>query len=237
MSGEASSGLQVEELVREFDGMRVLNRINVRLEPGQVMGLVGPNGSGKSTLINVISGVYRPNAGRISFDGKSIGGLPAHRIAGLGVRRTFQVPRPFADMTVEENVNISWHHSKGERMSTESALEFVGLGQARREPASSLNVTQQKLLDLAKAIVVGPRLLMVDELAAGLSQSELEWVAGRLKQLAQRGMSMLIVEHLMGFLSQVTEQVVVMNAGKAIFNGLLEDALRDTEVRKVFLGE
>ncbi len=230
-------GLRVEQLVREFGGLRALDGASLTVAPGEILGLVGPNGSGKTTLINVVSGVYRPTSGRVLLAGRSVGGLAGHRLAALGINRTFQVPHPFGDLTVEENVTVAWSHRGARTTSVGDALEFVGLDHVRDRKASSLNVAQQKLLDLARALATGPRVIMIDELGAGLSQAQLELVAGKLTELAARGIGLLVVEHLMGFLRRVAERVVVMNAGRVIYSGALGEALVDPDVVRVFLGE
>jgi branched-chain amino acid transport system ATP-binding protein len=229
--------LQVDRLVREFGGLRALNDVSLQVGAGEVLGLVGPNGSGKTTLINVVSGVYGPTSGRVLLSGRSVGGLAPHRLAALGVNRTFQVPHPFRDLTVEENVTVAWRHGGARRTSVDEALDFVELTHLRHRKAASLNIAQQKLLDLARAVATSPRLIMVDELGAGLSHSQLDLVAGKLIDLAGRGISLLVVEHLMGFLRQITERALVMNAGQVIYSGALAEALAEPEVVRVFLGE
>jgi branched-chain amino acid transport system ATP-binding protein len=229
--------LQVERLARDFGGLRALDDVSLHLGAGEVLGLVGPNGSGKTTLINVVSGVYRPTSGRVLLAGRSVGGLASHRLAALGVSRTFQVPHPFRDLTVQENVTVAWHHGGRRRTSVDEVLEFVELAHLRNRQAASLNISQQKLLDLARAVATGPRLIMVDELGAGMSHNQLDLVAGKLAELARRGISLLVVEHLMGFLRQIAERALVMNAGQVIYSGALAEALAEPEVVRVFLGE
>lgn len=230
-------GLRVERLVREFGGLRALDDVSLHVGAGEVLGLVGPNGSGKTTLINVVSGVYGPTSGRVLLSGRSVGGLAPHRLAALGINRTFQVPHPFRDLTVAENVTVAWRHGGRRRTPAADALDFVELTHLRNRKAASLNVAEQKLLDLARAVATGPRLIMVDELGAGLSHSQLDLVAGKLIELARRGISLLVVEHLMGFLRQVAKRVLVMNAGQVIYAGGLTEALAEPEVIRVFLGE
>ena len=230
--------LRVEGLVKRFGAFRALDGLNFHLMPGEILGLVGPNGSGKTTCINVISGLYPPDGGTLVYGGREIGGLKSHRLVHLGINRTFQVPKPFLTLTVKENVEVA--ASYGGRNGT--AIDISGLlasleldGQGAR-PAAELNSVQQKMLDLARALATGPRLLCVDELAAGLNPAELDRVAERLKALARGGVALLVVEHLMGFIDQVTDRVIVLNAGREIFEGVLADAVRDRQVVEVFLG-
>ena len=240
MSPEGSEAplLAVDGLVKRFGGFRALDGLSFHLKKGEILGLVGPNGSGKTTCINVISGLYAPDGGGMSFAGRAIGGLKSHRLVHLGINRTFQVPKPFMGLTVHENVAVAdgyGRNPKG-RIDIGALLDQLDLGPLARRRAEELNSAQQKMLDLARALATGPRLLLIDELAAGLNPAELERVAERLKAIARSGIALLVVEHLMGFIQEITDRVIVMNAGKEIFEGVMEDAVRDKRVVEVFLG-
>jgi len=230
--------LRVDQLVKRFGGFRALDGVSFHLDAGEVLGLVGPNGSGKTTTINVISGLYAPDGGAVSFAGASIGGMAMHRVARLGINRTFQSPKPFLSLTVWENVEIAaaYGHGGGAPPDLDALLASMELDTLRNRAAGDLNSAQQKTLDLARALATAPRILLVDELAAGLNPAELLRMADRLRALAQQGMAMLVVEHLMGFIDRVTDRVIVMNAGKEIFEGTLATATRDPDVIRVFLG-
>jgi branched-chain amino acid transport system ATP-binding protein len=230
--------LRVEALIKRFGGFRALDGVSFQVAPGEILGLVGPNGSGKTTCINVISGLYRPEAGEVYFEGRPIAGLPSHRLVHLGINRTFQIPKPFLTLTVRENVEIAiayGRHPQGP-LDPDALLGSLELAAFAERPAAELNSAQQKMLDLARALATGPRLLLVDELAAGLNPAELERVAGRLEELARSGIALLVVEHLMGFIDRITDRVIVMNAGKEIFEGVLADAVKNPRVVEVFLG-
>jgi branched-chain amino acid transport system ATP-binding protein len=231
--------LRVDGLVKSFGGFRALDVLNFSVAAGEILGLVGPNGSGKTTCINVISGLYRPDAGSIRFEGRPIGGLPSHRLVHAGINRTFQVPRPFHTLTVRENVEIArtYGRSRDGAGDVGALLSSLDLAVHADKPAGELNSAQQKMLDLARALATGPRLLLVDELAAGLNPAELERVAAKLKELARSGIALLVVEHLMGFIDQITDRLIVMNAGKEIFEGRLAEAFKNTRVVEVFLGD
>lgn len=237
-NAKAEPALRVEGLVKRFGGFRALDGISFAVAPGEALGLVGPNGSGKTTAINVVSGLYRPDAGRIAFRGQAIGGLAPHRIARLGVARTFQSPHPFISLTVRENVEIAASYGRRSQAPLDAAalLASVQLDGLGGRPAGELNSAQQKALDLARALATGPAVLLLDELAAGLNPAELVSMAGRLRQLARDGIALVVVEHLMGFLEQVADRVIVMNAGHEIFEGSLRQATQDPEVVRVFLG-
>ncbi|HMA87934.1 MAG TPA: ABC transporter ATP-binding protein [Burkholderiales bacterium] len=238
MFPEAAPLLRVEALVKRFGGFRALDGVSFHVLPGEILGLVGPNGSGKTTCINVITGLYVPDAGEVLFEDRPIGGLASHRLVHRGINRTFQVPKPFLTLTLRENVEIAAAHGRrvADGIDLDELLASLELDAYAAKPAAELNSVQQKMLDLARALATRPRLLCVDELAAGLNPAELERVAERLRALARSGIALLVVEHLMGFIDQVTDRVVVLNAGKEIFEGTLANAIQDRQVVEVFLG-
>jgi len=230
--------LRVDALVKRFGGFRALDGVSFHVLPGEILGLVGPNGSGKTTCINVITGLHQPDGGEVIYEGRAIGGLASHRLVHLGVNRTFQIPRPFLSLTVRENVAIAATYGRrnGADFDRNALLASLELDRVADKPAAELNSVQQKMLDLARALATKPNLLCVDELAAGLNPAELERVALRLRELARTGMALLVVEHLMGFIEAVTDRVIVLNAGREIFEGALAAAIEDRQVVEVFLG-
>ncbi len=234
--------LTVTGLVKKFGSFRALDGMSLDVKPGEVLGLIGPNGSGKTTCINVISGLYQPDTGTVLYQGKPIGGLPSHRLARLGINRTFQVPKPFMSLTVRENVEVAQTYGRPAGSTgtgsdeIRALLERLELDRDIDRSAAELTSSQQKMLDLARALATKPRLLCVDELGAGLSPTELSRVAERLRGLAKSGIALLVVEHLMDFVDQVTDRLVVLSAGKDIFSGSLALAARDPQVIEVFLG-
>lgn len=238
MSPEAPPLLCVKRLVKRFGGFRALDGVSFHLSGGEVLGLVGPNGSGKTTCINVVSGLYGADAGAVTLAGRPIAGLAPHRLVHLGINRTFQIPKPFRSLSVRDNVAVAityGRHATGGPGADEllASLELDGVA---GRPAVELNSAQQKMLDLARALATGPRVLLIDELAAGLNPGELERVAARLQAIARSGVGLVVVEHLMGFIDQITDRVIVMNAGRHIFEGVLADAVRDPQVVEVYLG-
>lgn len=238
MSPEASPILNVTRLVKRFGGFYALDGLSFNVAPGEILGLVGPNGSGKTTAINVISGLYRPDGGEITLDGASIGGVASHRLVHLGINRTFQVPKPFLSLTVRENIEVALAYGRAAVAppSVEELLDEYRLSAVADRVASDLNSAQQKLLDLARALATRPRLLLLDEIAAGFNPAELDWIAERIKAFAATGIAIIVVEHLMGFIEHVTDRVIVLNAGKEIFEGKLAAAMQEPEVIEVFLG-
>ncbi len=230
--------LRVDKVVKRFGGFCALDSVSFHLMPGEILGLVGPNGSGKTTCINVISGLFRPNAGQILLEERPVGGLPSHKLVHLGINRTFQVPKPFLSLTVRENVDVAAAYGQhgGKHRNVDNVLAMLDLAACRSRRAADLNSVQQKMLDLARALATGPRILLLDELAAGLNPQELQRVAERLRELANSGIALVVVEHLMGFIGEVTDRVIVLNAGREIFEGRLAEAVRDRQVVDVFLG-
>ncbi len=226
--------LNATGVAKRFGGFQALAGIDLSVAPGEIVGLIGPNGSGKTTLINVISGLLPADAGEIRVAGENVTDLPAHRRAARGVNRTFQVPKPFASLTVRQNLEVAVSH--GSAPDLDALLASVELDAHAKRRAGELTSVQQKLLDLARALATGPRVLLLDELACGLNPAELERIAARLRRLAEDGLGLVVVEHLMPFIDRVTHRVVVMNAGRAIFGGSLREAARDPQVVEVFLG-
>jgi branched-chain amino acid transport system ATP-binding protein len=238
MSPEIKPILNVDKVVKRFGGFYALDGLTFHVVPGEILGLVGPNGSGKTTAINVISGLYAPDGGDVVLDGTKIGGMPSHRLVHRGINRTFQVPKPFMSLTVRQNVEVALAYGRAAVAPppVDELLSEYRLAEVADRPASELNNVQQKMLDLVRALATRPRLLLLDELAAGLNPSELDWIAARIKALAQSGIAIIVVEHLMGFIEQITDRVIVMNAGKEIFEGKLSVAVQVPQVIEVFLG-
>lgn len=230
--------LEVSGLAKKFGGFQALDGVSFEVRPGEILGLVGPNGSGKTTCINVLTGLYRPNGGSLLYQGRSVGGMASHRLVKLGINRTFQIPKPFKSLTVRENIDVAVKYggSQFDQNDIQPLMEFLELDRDADRLASDLTSAQQKMLDLARALATRPKLLCVDELGAGLSPAELEQVAARLRQLANAGMALLVVEHLMDFVDEVTDRLIVLSAGKDIFAGPLSQAIHDRQVIEVFLG-
>ncbi|AKJ68378.1 amino acid ABC transporter ATP-binding protein [Pandoraea thiooxydans] len=237
-SAKGAPLLAVKQLVKRFGGFVALDQVSLNVHAGEVVGLVGPNGSGKTTCINVITGIYAPSGGAIEFEGREIGGLPSHKLVHAGINRTFQIPKPFLSLTVAQNVEIAATYGARGASDADVAgiLEMLDLTDQARRRADELNSIQQKMLDLARALATKPKLLCVDELAAGLNPGEMGHVAEHLRTIARSGVAVVVVEHLMGFLEAVTDRVIVLNAGKEIFEGKLAAAVQDPQVVEVFLG-
>jgi branched-chain amino acid transport system ATP-binding protein len=238
MSPDSVPLLNVSKLVKRFGGFHALDGLSFHVSSGEILGLVGPNGSGKTTAINVISGLYAPDGGEVVLDGASIGGRTSHKLVHHGINRTFQIPKPFLSLTVRQNVEVALAYGGAATTPPVMAdlLDEYRLTEVADRPAADLNNAQQKMLDLARALATRPRLLLLDELAAGLNPAELDWIAERIQALAKSGMAIIVVEHLMGFIEHITDRVIVMNAGKEIFEGKLAVAVKVPQVIEVFLG-
>src|SRR5579862_5849627 len=237
MSLESAPLLNISKLVKRFGGFYALDGLSFHVSSGEILGLVGPNGSGKTTAINVISGLYAPDGGEIVLDGVSIGGVASHKLVHRGINRTFQIPKPFLSLTVRQNVEVALAYGGATAApAMTDLLDEYRLADVADRPAADLNNAQQKMLDLVRALATRPRLLLLDELAAGLNPAELDWISERIKALVKEGMAIIVVEHLMGFIEHITDRVIVLNAGKEIFEGKLAVAIKVPQVIEVFLG-
>jgi len=234
--------LEVAGLSKRFGQFPAVSEVSFNLRQGEILGLIGPNGSGKSTTFNLIAGAMRPTAGSIRLEGKEIGGLPAHKVCRMGLARTFQIPRPFRRLSLIENVMLAANYggavkiAKGEaRRRAEAALEMVGLPDAGG--TEGLGAAALKKLELARALATGPRLLLADESLGGLDHAEMEHAALMLETIRSRlGVTIILVEHIMGVLMRVVDRVIVLDHGEKIFEGLPEAAAKDARVSEVYLG-
>lgn len=236
--------LVVEGCTKRFGGFTALNQVSVSIAEGERLGLIGPNGSGKSTLVNCISGLLRAEEGRIRFDGADITALPPHRRIRLGIARTFQIPKPFASMTVLENLTIPleyaarerWHHAQV-LSDAHEILDRVGLSTKATQRPGKLTQIELRKLELARAIASKPKLLIADEAMAGLAGAEVDEVLVLLHNLSDSGITIIMIEHIMRAVMQFSGRLVVLDAGKIIAEGTPDEVVRDPAVEQAYLGE
>jgi len=237
--------LKLENLQKHFGGLKAVDGVDLEVMPGTVHALIGPNGSGKTTTLNVVSGIYRPTAGKVLFDGKDISLMAPHDRAGQGMGRTFQNIRLFSTMTALENVMVGGQRDNNPlqeghdnlRHRALSALEFVGIAHRANEVVRNLPYGHQRYVEIARALAGHPTLLLLDEPGAGLNQTEKQELVGLLKRLRGHGLTIFLIDHDMGLVEKVSDKITVLNFGKKIAEGSPQDVLRHPDVIAAYLGE
>lgn len=235
--------LDCQNVTMAFGGVLALNQANLQIYEGEILGLVGPNGSGKTTLINVISGQYKPTSGRILFDGMDVTGFRPNRLAHIGIARTYQIPRLFQSSTVLDNVALAWmfgrngHSRKEAQYNALKTLAFAGLEAKVMLPVSKLNLHERKFLELARALALEPKLLLLDEVLAGLNPSEVQMGIDLIRSIHRQGITLVFVEHNVGAVTQLSDRMVVLNYGRNLAAGIPQDVVNDAAVIAAYLGD
>lgn len=233
--------LRVSGVMKSFGALVAIKEFSFGLKSNEIVGLIGPNGAGKTTLYRVIMGVYKPDRGVVKFKGSNITGLPPHRVYRMGISLTNQIPRPFKNLTITQNVMSGLLYKKGygkrelERKAMEE-IEFVGLTGRKDLKIEELNFFDLKRLELARALISSPKLLMVDELAAGSSEAEIHEIAKMLRSINEKGITLLISEHIMSLISKGADRVILMDKGRKILDADVKTVMKSEEMKKTYLG-
>ena len=236
--------LEVAGLNKHFGGLAACTNVDFHVEQGEILGLIGPNGAGKTTIFNLVSGALRPDSGAIAFKGCNIAGLKPHEITRMGIGRTFQSVKIFSKMSVFENVLLGHHfgkakpsNKKGVKEETEGILEFVELSGMRDSRAVDLILASQKRLEVARALATEPDLLLLDEVMAGLNPTEVAQAMELVKRIRERGLTILMIEHVMKAIMSICDRIVVLHHGEKIAEGSPGDISKNKTVIEVYLGE
>jgi branched-chain amino acid transport system ATP-binding protein len=234
--------LELDHVSKRFSGLRAVQDVSLAVPEGAIVGLIGPNGAGKTTCFNVIAGVYRPDAGEVRFAGKRIDGWRPDQICRAGVGRTFQLVKPFAGLSVMENVIVgALNACAGVREAKDKAaqvIEQLGLAAKRDQTASSLTLPERKRLEVARALATGPRILLLDEVMAGLRPTEMDHMVALFRDLnAKLGLTILLIEHVMRAVMALSSRIVVLHHGEVIASGTPAEVTRDPAVLECYLGE
>ncbi len=236
--------LEARLVTKRFGGLAAVSDVSFDLAEGEILGLIGPNGSGKTTLVNVITGALPRTAGTVRFQGAEITGLPTHEIGRRGVSRTFQVVKPFRNLAVRENVMVGALFGKAggardlatARRRADEVLEFVGLADRAESAAEGLNVPERKRMELARALAMRPTVLFLDEVMAGLNPAEIDAAVQLIKQVRARGVSLIVIEHVMKAIRSLSDRIMVLYHGEKLTEGPPAEVLENPAVVSAYLG-
>ena len=232
--------LEVREISKAFGGLKAVDRASLDVRQGEIVGLIGPNGAGKTTLFATIAGFHRPDGGSVTFEGKPITGMQPHRLSAAGLVRTFQITQPFAGISVRENIMVgAYLHTADRRAAArqaEAVAAMVGMADQLDRRGSDLTVAGRKRLELARALATGPRLLLLDEVMAGLNPTEIVEIVEVIKGIRSSGVTILLIEHVMQAVTSLAERVYVLNQGRMIAEGSPAAIAENPQVVEAYLG-
>ncbi|WP_157910204.1 ABC transporter ATP-binding protein [Petroclostridium xylanilyticum] len=232
--------LKINNLDKSFGGVHAVNNVSFEVEEGEILGLIGPNGSGKSTCVNLISGVYTPDSGEVIFNGQNITKMPVPNRADIGIGRTFQSPKPFTNLTVYDSVFtialLHHKHMKDAVKKTKEILELTGLANLSDVKSGKLPIEKRKWLDLARILAIHPKLIMLDEVMAGLNPSEMEESIKLVQKINREGITIIFIEHVMTAVMKLCHRVIVLNEGSLLSQGMPSEVMQEEAVIKAYLG-
>jgi branched-chain amino acid transport system ATP-binding protein len=233
--------LSVINLTKHFGGLAAIVDVSFEVKEGEVLGLMGPNGAGKSTLLNIISGEHRPDSGAVRFQGRDITGLPPHKICQLGIARTFQIPQPFVNLTVLQNLTVAAEYGRNlskpvAELEAITILDLVGLSEKRDMFTRDLTAITLKRLELARALASEPALLLLDEVAAGLTEEEIPRMLEILQQVRAMGITCILIEHVMRIMTKAVDRIMVLDEARKIAEGTSHKVMEDKKVIEAYLG-
>ena len=233
--------LKLEHVTVAFGGLIAVDTVSFQVAAGEIVGLIGPNGAGKTTVFNAVSGYYKPARGRVSFLGRDITGRQPYALAAMGIGRTFQIVKPFAGLSVLENITVAaylrYPRQAQARAKAWEVLRFIGLADRADVPAAGLTLAGRKRLEIGKALALEPKLVLLDEVVAGLNPTEADQTVQLILKIRDAGMTILIVEHIMRVIMKISTRIIVLNYGRMIAQGKPDEVARNREVIEAYLGE